>query len=362
MAKSKEDTAFYRWNRFLAVNEVGSEPTVVGISPDVFHDFCERSIRTWPATMTTLSTHDTKRSEDTRARISAILEHPREWEHTVAIARQATAAARSELVDGGTEMLLWQILAGTWALPGTIAGTAPISETRLNAYLTKAMRENKLHTSWTEPSQPYEDAVFDLARAALRSPEVRAAMDAFVEATLATVRTIILGQKLIQLTMPGVPDVYQGCEIVDLSLVDPDNRRPVDFGSREHMLRSIQAGAARDLDSEKLLVTSSALRLRREHPDAFRGEASAYHPVATTSGQAMAFGRGVQDADRPLAITVATRQPAVLAERGGWLEHKLILPEGTYVDALTGREHDGGEVPLADVLADLPVALLVARD
>ncbi len=360
MAKSKEDTAFYRWNRFLAVNEVGSEPTVVGISPDVFHDFCEHTIRTWPSTMTTLSTHDTKRAEDTRARISAILEHPREWEQTVAVARQATEAARSDLVDGGTEMLLWQTLIGTWGLPGTVAGTAPVSESRLAGYLTKAMRENKLRTSWTAPDEAYEEAVFELARSALRSPEVRVAMDEFVETTFDTVRTIILGQKLVQLTMPGVPDVYQGCEIVDLSLVDPDNRRPVDFASRAHLLHSVQPGNTRDLDAEKLLVTSTALRLRREHPDTFRGEASSYQPVATTSGHAVAFARGVNDAARPTAITVATRQPAVLAERGGWLEHKIILPEGRFVDTLTGRELAGGEAPLADVLVDLPVALLVA--
>lgn len=362
MAKSKEDTAFYRWNRYLAVNEVGSEPTVVGITPDVFHDFCERTSRTWPSTMTTMSTHDTKRSEDVRARVATTLEHAKEWETTIAEVRSATADARGELVDGATETLMWQTLAGTWSLPGTLAGIAPISEQRLIAYLTKAIRENKQHTTWTHVDAAYEESIFDLARTALRSQEVRASLDAFTEVTADSARAFILGQKLVQLTMPGVPDVYQGCEIVDLSLVDPDNRRPVDFATRAHLLRSLQEGSAHDLDAEKMLVTSTALRIRREFPDAFRGDKAVYQPVATTSGQAIAFARAVAGIEPPVAITVATRQPAVLAERGGWLEHKLILPAGSYRDELTGREFEGGEVPLADVLVDLPVALMLALD
>ena len=355
MAKSKEDTAFYRWTRFLAVNEVGSEPTIVGISADAFHDFCSQLGSEWPATMTTLSTHDTKRSEDVRARMSAMLEHAKEWDACLTELRSATEEARSPLVDGPTELLLWQTLAATWRLPGTAAGAAPISGERLSGYLTKAMREAKAHTTWTAPDAAYEDAVQSLATAALADEQVAAALDAFVEASYETTRAIILGSKLIQLTMPGVPDLYQGNEIVDLSLVDPDNRRPVDYGARRALLADADATS---LDAEKMLVARSALRLRRDHADAFRGATSSYSPVATTSGQAVAFARGVAGEERLTAITVAARFNSQLTERGGWGEHQIILPEGRWRDALSGREFDGGQVPLADVLERRPVALL----
>lgn len=359
MAKSKEDTAFYRWNRFVAVNEVGSEPTIVGISQDAFHDFCRQISAAWPSTMTTLSTHDTKRSEDVRARLSAMLEHARDWESCLGELRAATEEARSPLVDGATELLLWQTLLATWRLPGTLAGAEPISHERLAGYLTKAMREAKSHTTWTAPDAAYEEAVIALADSALADERVAAALDSFVELTYESLRAGVLGSKLIQLTMPGVPDVYQGTELIDLSLVDPDNRRPVDYAHRADLLHTTDEAPA-SLDAQKLLVVSRALRLRAEHPDAFRGEAATYSPVATTTGQAVAFARGTAEADSPVAITVATRLGSQLAERGGWGEHQIILPEGTWVDVLSGREFRGGAVELAEMLADLPVALLRA--
>ncbi|MHA6524889.1 malto-oligosyltrehalose synthase [Tessaracoccus sp. G1721] len=359
MAKSKEDTAFYRWNRFVGVNEVGSEPTLVGVSVDGFHSFCEQTNQAWPATMTTLSTHDTKRSEDVRARLAALLEHAKEWEACVAELRAATDHDRAG-VDGATELLVWQTLAATWRLPGTAAGAAPITADRLEGYLTKAMREAKAHTTWSAPDQAYEAAVQALAGAALTNERCAAALDDFTAAVADSVRCIVLGTKLLQLAMPGVPDVYQGCEIVDLSLVDPDNRRPVDFAARADLLAAVDASRQQSLDAEKLLVTSRALRVRREHPDAFRGESATYAPVPSTSGHAVAFARGVRDSG-VTAVAVATRLPSLLAERGGWGEHQVILPELPLVDVLTGQEFDGGATPLAEVLATLPVALLVAR-
>jgi len=168
----------------------------------------------------------------------------------------------------------------------------------------------------------------------------------------------VLGQKLVQLTMPGVPDVYQGTEIVDLSLVDPDNRRPVDFGHRGELLAALDAGRPpASLDAEKLLVTSRVLRLRREHPEWFVGEGATYLPVATSSGNALAFSRG--DADGPAVVTIATRLPVALARHGGWYEHTLALPPGSWTDVLTGRTVPGGSTALDGVLATLPVALLV---
>ena len=350
MAKSKEDTAFYRWNRFVGVNEVGSEPTIVGVSPDAFHDFCEQQGQAWPATMTTLSTHDTKRSEDVRARLAALLEHAKAWEACVAELRAATEQARSPLVDGATELLVWQ----------TLAAARPITKERLDGYLTKAMREAQRHTTWTEPDRAYETAVLELAHLGLTDERCLAAWEAFDAATKASMRVAVLGAKLLQLAMPGVPDVYQGCELVDLSLVDPDNRRPVDFDRRAELLMALDDGAAAEgLDSEKLLVTSRALRVRRDHPEAFRGPDATYAPVPTTSGHAVAFARGTKDGG-VVAVAVATRLPASLSERGGWGEHQIILPEGSYRCALTGLEIDGGAQPLSAVLGELPVALLVA--
>ena len=359
MAKAKEDTAFYRWNRFLAVNEVGSEPTLIGGSTDSFHDFCAQLSTAWPATMTTMSTHDTKRSEDVRARLTAMLEHARQWQACLSELRGATESVRSPLVDGPTELLLWQTVLGTWRLPGTAAGLEPIPAPRLRDYLTKAMREARTFTRWTDPNHAYEAAVLALGDAALTDAGCAAALDAFVEASWEATRGVILSSKLIQLTMPGIPDVYQGNEIVDLSLVDPDNRRPVDFGLRH---RVVADPGEFPLDHAKLLVVRHALALRRAHPDAFRGSSATYEPVATTSGQAIAFARGVRGAGSPTAITVAARFLTQVAERGGWAAHQIILPAGRWVDAFTGHRFEGGAVPLAEVFLELPVALLTAAD
>lgn len=371
MAKAKEDTAFYRYTRFTGVNEVGSDPGLVGVSPDDFHSFASGLARDWPTTMTTLSTHDTKRSADVRARLGVLLESPRRWEQVVAELERYASEARAGRVDGATANLVWQTLAGTWRLAGTAAGAGPISAKRLTGYLTKAMREAKTSTTWTEPDEDYESAVLEMATGCLTDQTVSAALDDFVADTYQAARAAILGRKLVQLTMPGSPDVYQGCEVVDLSLVDPDNRRPVDLGYRDRLLgrirfgnRSPLAGVEDDrrLDAEKLLVCASALRIRRAHPDAFRGPDAVYRPVATTTGHAVAFSRSVAGGQEAVtAITVATRLAGVLAERGGWADHHVVLPDGDFTDLLTGRAVTGGEVLLAELLADLPVALLVPR-
>ena len=358
MAKSKEDTAFYRWNRFIGVNEVGSDPNIIGINQDDFHGFSRALAADWPTAMTTLSTHDTKRSEDVRARLAVLTEYPREWEQCVSELRAATAESRPVLLDGGTELFLWQTLAATWTLPGTAAGAEVISADRLTKYLTKAIREAKLHTSWTAPDEAYEEAVLEFATACLANPEVAAALDAFTELTFQSVRANVLGQKLIQLTMPGVPDLYQGCEVVDLSLVDPDNRRPIDYYRRAGVLGSLMMNPPADLDAEKLLVTSRALLLRRDHPEAFRGPDADYRPVSLNTGHAVVFERGYKDSETPVAIAVATRVQSGLDETG-WGDAELVLPNLRFLDVLSGQEYSGGATPLADILATLPVALLV---
>ena len=219
MAKGIEDTAFYRWHRLVGLNEVGADPDHFAESPEELAAFVERLAQEWPLTMTTLSTHDTKRSEDLRARLSVLSERTDEWQHWVREAQEAARPYRSERLDGATEYLLWQTMVGAW----------PIEEERLQAYATKAVREAKLHTGWSDPDEEYEAAVAAFVSGVAQDERLGEHLAAWVTATHGPVRAVTLGQKLLQLVVPGVPDVYQGTELVDLSLVDPDNRRPVDF-------------------------------------------------------------------------------------------------------------------------------------
>ncbi|AXK44907.1 malto-oligosyltrehalose synthase [Brachybacterium saurashtrense] len=356
-AKGLEDTAFYRYTRFLPVNEVGADPERIGVAPDELHDHALSMVRTRPDAMTTLSTHDTKRSEDVRARLAVLTEQPAEWTMVVQALAHATAAHRGDRVDGAIELLLWQTLAACGELPG--GGAAPLSPQRLEDYLLKAMREAKTRTAWTAQDPEYEQQVLALGRAALESEEVAEILADWTRRTAAAQRSAILGQKLVQLTMPGVPDVYQGNESVDLSLVDPDNRRAVDHAAHAARLARMIDGAGPDgIGDEKLWLTHRALGLRRERPELFQGREAAYHPLATTTGHALAFGRA--HGEGPIeAVTVVTRLAHGLAQRGGWGESWIALPPGRWRDALSGAEREGGQVPLAALLEDWPVALLV---
>ncbi len=354
MAKGVEDTAFYRWHRLVALNEVGGDPEHFGVAPEEFHAYARRMQQTLPLSMTTLSTHDTKRSEDVRARIGVLSELPHEWAEAVRSWDAASVAhTQSSWPEPTTRYLFWQTVIGTWD------HGAPATD-RITAYLEKATREAKRHTSWTSPNEEYDEAVKAWATAVLADEAIMAEVEAFVESSSGPARVALLGAKLVQLTMPGVPDVYQGSELVDLSLVDPDNRRPVDYAERRARLARLDAGEKpTDVADEKLLVVSRALRLRRDHPEWFVGEDAVYVPVPTTSGNAVAFGRG--DASGVHAVTVATRLPVALERHGGWGDHGVTLPEGTWRDVLGHSEFEGGTVPLAELLADLPVALLVRR-
>ena len=361
MAKGVEDTAFYRWFRLSSLNEVGGAPERFGVSPEEFHAFCDGLVQHWPTSMTTLSTHDTKRAEDARVQLSVVAGVPAAWAEALALWRQGASEHRSAVLDGATEMLVWQTLVATWQPAGVDGPGGPISSERLLAYLEKAVKEAKRHTTWTAPDTEYEEAVAAFATGVLGDEDLLAQVGAFIAATAPAARSAVLGQKLVQLTMPGVPDVYQGTEIGERSLVDPDNRRAVDYGRRSALLERLDAGARpRDLDEEKLLVTSRALRVRRDLSGAFTGAGTGYAPLPTSSGYALAFARS--EDGRARAVTVATRLPDALARYGGWGDHVLTLPEsasGTWTDVLTGRTHEAGAARLADVLADLPVALLV---
>jgi (1->4)-alpha-D-glucan 1-alpha-D-glucosylmutase len=352
MAKGIEDTAFYRWLRLTGLNEVGGDPEHFGVAPEELHAFLGRLQATWPTSMTTLSTHDTKRAEDVRARLAVLSELPVEWAAMLRVLREAGSAHRDTALDAVTEYLVWQTVVGTWS-----PDSGPISAQRLHGYVEKAVREAKTHTSWTAPDEVYESAVHRFVDGLLGDEAVLALLGEWAQTTAAAFRVNVLGQKLLQLVAPGVPDVYQGSELVDLSLVDPDNRRPVDYAERRRRLDALDAGnAPSDLADDKLLVTSRALRLRREHTEWFTGPDAVYTPIATTTGNALAFGRG--DASGVHVVAVATRLAVSLGAYGGWREHTVALPEGAWRDVLTGREVAGGSVRLADLLQTLPVALL----
>ncbi|HKD98981.1 MAG TPA: malto-oligosyltrehalose synthase, partial [Micromonosporaceae bacterium] len=261
MAKGVEDTAFYRFNRFVALNEVGGAPDRFGLSVDEFHDAAARRQRKWPAGMTTLSTHDTKRGEDVRARLAVLAEIPDEWHATV-----SRWAAAAPLDDADLASLLWQTVVGAW----------PIERERLHAYALKAAREAAASTAWDDPDEAFEERMRALVDSVYDDPAVRADIDAFVVRLTRPGWSNSLGQKLVQLTMPGVPDVYQGTELWENSLVDPDNRRPVDFEARSALLERLDTGWLPPVDptgAVKLLVTSRALRLRRDRPELFNGYA-----------------------------------------------------------------------------------------
>ena len=355
MAKGVEDTAFYRWTALPSASDVGGEPTEPAMPPARFHGFCALRHAEWPAAMTTLSTHDSKRSEDVRARLAVLSELPDEWAAALAgfqVAVRATATP-PDAPDPADEYLLWQTLLGAW----------PIDADRLLPYLRKALREAKTRTSWSAPDEAYEDRALDFAEAALESTKVRNALHGFVGRITRYVNSNILTQKLVQLTMAGVPDVYQGTESEFWALTDPDNRRPVDFSGLRRLLDEADSDAsARSLSgpAAKMRVTSRALRLRRERPKWFAPEAAQtpLFPIGPAVDHAIAFLRGEHVA------VIGTRMSVTLERAGGWRDTALSLPPGRWHCRLTGREHHvdgqaGIGVPLGDLTADLPVALLV---
>ncbi len=345
MAKGVEDTVFYRYNRFVALNEVGGDPGRFGVSDEEFHR--RAAAGDHPGSMTALSTHDTKRSEDVRARLAAASEIPGEFAEAV-----RRWSARARLPEPALNLLAWQSLAGAW----------PISEERLARYLEKASREAKIATSWTEPNPDFDAAVAAWPATVLADAELSADVGQFVARIRPAGWSNSLGQKLVQLAMPGVPDIYQGTELWDLSLVDPDNRRPVDFAARRELLARIDDGWLPELDESgaaKLLVVARTLRLRRDRPDLFTGYRGlqAEGPAAE---HVLAFERGGGN-----LVAVATRFPLTLQRNGGWTATTLPLPPGpgAWTDVLTGQPvkpgPDGASADLAELLARYPVALLV---
>ncbi|MGW6914150.1 malto-oligosyltrehalose synthase [Kitasatospora sp. NPDC054939] len=335
-AKGVEDTAFYRWNALLSLNEVGGEPARPGTSPEEFHAWCRYVETYWPHTLTALSTHDTKRSADARARLAVLAEQPDRWAAEAA----AWSTAAGPWADRESDWLLWQTLVAAW----------PIGPDRLESALLKAAREAKTRTSWTTPDADYEQALLGRARAVYGDPGLLPRIEGFVHALAPHARANTLAAALLHLTVPGVPDLYQGSEEPLYTLVDPDNRRAVDLGALAVRLTDAATPRADDLAREKLHLTRTALHLRR------RGPLGPYRPLPAVSPHLLAFARGDD------LVTAVTRLPYGLARAGGWRDAVLELPGGgTWTDELTGRRHRPGPVPVAELLAEHPVALLTRR-
>lgn len=357
MAKGVEDCAFYRSTRLTSLNEVGADPDLFSVTPAQFHEAMTLRQQHRPHAMTALTTHDTKRGEDVRARITVLAELPEVWAGAL-----GELLALAPLSDPGFGALLWQAILGAW--PASVGGEPPADlRQRLHGYAEKAMREAGEHTTWTEPDAAYENAAHRAVDAAFDDGRVREVLMGLLDRVVAGGWSNALSAKLLAITVPGVCDVYQGSELWEQSLVDPDNRRPVDFDRRAEMLARVShgshlsrlSGGSDDEGAVKLLVTSAALTARRERSELF----ATYTPLEASGPAAdhvLAFDRGG-------AVTVATRLPVGLAERGGWGDTTIELPPGRWLDVLGGSASSGSGlaigVPLADLLHDLPVALLL---
>jgi (1->4)-alpha-D-glucan 1-alpha-D-glucosylmutase len=338
MAKGVEDTAYYRYSRFVTLNEVGGNPDQFGIPLQQFHALQASRLSRQPASMTGLCTHDTKRGEDVRARLAVLSEIPEAWAGFAELFLSITSIPNRRF---------------GYFLAQTLVGTGPIEPARMHAYAEKAMREASEDTTWTTPDESYEAAVHEAVDVAYEDPRLRGAWDQLEALITAPGWSNSLGQKLVQLTMPGVPDVYQGTELWEDSLVDPDNRRPVDFADRIRLLESL-VDAPPGIDktgAAKLWVTRQALRLRRDQPDWFTD-----YRAVEASGPAQDHLIGF---DRGGVITLATRLPVGLAAAGGWRRTTVEIP-APYSDVLTGRQWSG-PVAVEDLLASYPVALLAAE-
>jgi (1->4)-alpha-D-glucan 1-alpha-D-glucosylmutase len=349
MAKGAEDTAFYCYNRLVALNEVGSSPGRFGLSVREFHEANQAAQWKRPRGLLATSTHDSKRSEDVRARIGVLSEVPAAWAR---VARGWFERHQrhwgAEPPDRNIEYLLYQTLVGAW----------PIETERVKAYIEKAAREAKARTSWMAPQAAYEAALQKFVEVVLADETFRRELESFVSTVRDAGRASSLAQVLLKLTCPGVPDIYQGTELWDLSLVDPDNRRPVDFARRQRLLGELEglplsAVVARaDEGLPKLFLITRALALRRARPGPF-GPDGAYTPLEVegpASDHVVAFSRGGD------VVTVVPR--FVLKRRGEWGDTRVALPAGTWRNALTGEDVDGGPAPVGRMLARFPVALL----
>jgi (1->4)-alpha-D-glucan 1-alpha-D-glucosylmutase len=382
MAKGLEDTVFYIYNRLAALNEVGGEPQQFGLSVEAFHERNLNRQRNWPDTLLATSTHDTKRSEDVRARMVAISEMPELWRRSlqqwrIANRRWKRTINDREAPDGNEEYLLYQTLLGTW--PVQLSGVPEEAATaeyigRIQAYMGKALHEAKLNTSWIQPNEEWDAAMHDFVRRILDSSPRNKFLPNFLSvvqeiARLGAINS--LTQTLLKLTSPGVPDIYQGNETWDFSLVDPDNRRPVDYQRRREMLESLSASTPHELIQNwpdgriKMFLTQRVLQLRREHVDLFqRGEYLALAVNGTFAECCVSFARRLGN---QWIVVIAPRLSSRLGfppvgER--WKDSALELPETLSFEnphnLFTCRDlhHERRQISIADAITILPFAVI----
>lgn len=359
MAKGVEDTAFYCYNRQTGLNEVGNDPAGNGIGVEEFHAYCLKMQSSHPLTMTTLATHDTKRSDDVRARLAVLSEAAtkfgaaiQRWSRTNRVFCTTTGDG-TVLPDRNTEYLYYQTLIGAW----------PLSLERAQAYMLKAVREAKLHTSWTANHLEYEEALRTFIDGTLLHAPFLRELEQFVDRVKTAGRVNSLAQTLIKCTAPGVPDLYQGTEIWDLSLVDPDNRRPVDYALRSRLLRELKAMSGKGIAAQimaradegmpKMWTIYQALGLRRERKEWFDANA-VYRPIEV-EGAKNAHVIAYLRADS--VITIVPRLTMMLL--GAWRNTAVILPEGKWRNRLTGAIVMGGKVAVREIFSEFPVTLLV---
>jgi (1->4)-alpha-D-glucan 1-alpha-D-glucosylmutase len=353
MAKGVEDTAFYCFNRMIGLNEVGAAPDRNGVSLAEFHAFCDRTHLLSPHAMNTLSTHDTKRSDDVRARLAVLTEIPAPWRATLRRWSRMNKLFRvGDFPDRNTEYFLYQTLIGAW----------PIAKERTIAYMEKAVREAKEQTSWTQQNKEFEDAVREFIGHLYDSAPFIADLEQFIAQILLAGRINSLTQTLVKCTAPGVPDYYQGSEIWDLHLVDPDNRGAIDYAIRRSMLAELEAGMPAEeilkrMDDglPKLWIIYKASHLRRQNP-AWFGKNAAYLPMAVDGPKQdhlVAYMRGENIA------VIAPRWNLKLG--GNFGSTTVEIPEGAWSHLLTGETLQGGSMRVQNLMKRFPVALL-ARD
>jgi (1->4)-alpha-D-glucan 1-alpha-D-glucosylmutase len=349
MAKGLEDTAFYSFNRMIALNDVGGDPDALGMTQEAFYQWSREIQRKWPRTMLATSTHDTKRSEDVRARLFVLSEIPESWRRACREWSEIGQPYRTgDFPDRNFEYHLYQVIVGAW----------PIEKERILKYAEKAAREAKVYTNWTDPNRDYEGAVRKFIEGLYDDFRFCRTIEEFVTGIIEPGRVNSLAQTLIKLTAPGVPDFYQGCELWDLSLVDPDNRRPVDFDRRRALLRQIgdatpeQVLEGAEDGLPKLWLIKQGLALRERHPEWFGADAD-IEPLdvrGRRADHAIAYLR---------AGSVIAIAPRLVVKLGGdWGDTTIDLPEGDWLNHLTGDRWTRGAANVAELLRRFPVALL----
>lgn len=380
MAKAEEDTAFYRYVRLLALNEVGGDPHRFGMSVAAFHHLARQRARYWPQAMLSTATHDTKRGEDARTRLALLSEIPREWGrrvfHWLRLNRSRRVEVDEEFVpDRNVEYLFYQSLFGAWPpglAPDDVAGVDSLAE-RLEAYMIKAVRERKLETSWSNPNNEYEAALRRYVRAVLDPSRLNpflADFHAFVCDMAQTAAITSLAQLTLKLTLPGVPDIYQGAELWDFSLVDPDNRRPVDWEIRRALLDEADRVTPDELAQkwqdgrEKLFVTKRLLALRRLHPELFRsGDYQPLEPSGERSQHLCAFLRCHENLSLFVAVPRLVHQLWHGNEAADWGDTEIGLPSNGVWQDIFGMhwvdQHD--RVSAGELFANFPMAVLIAE-